>query len=391
MSIRNRVVIAVLACLAIATAGVLQAVDYVSRRDVEVVARQSVRNAARTFANLEQGDVDKLSTALLGLAANRALVDAYLERDRARLYELARPVFAEMRDRHSVTHWYFLDGDPDRRCFLRVHVPDLYGDVVSRATLAQAIARHDVAAGKEIGKTAFALRVVSPWVADGRVIGYLELGEEIDHFLARMKQQTGDEFGLLLDKRFISEKDWAESRRGRRNGWGDHEKVLVVDSTTPDETLFDFEGTVEGVPAHGQVLETERRGDRTYVRGLFPVKDATGAMAGAVFVLHDVTPMLATMARQRARVLAILAVLAIAVSALLVVLLQRLVFRRLTAMTSRLEDLSERVAGGDYDVARAVATARDDELGRFEAFFGRFLAVVASALKTLEESARKRG
>ncbi len=66
--------------------------------------------------------------------------------------------------------------------------------MVDRATLTKAIETKGLGAGKELGKTAFALRVVRPWFGqDGKLLGYLELGEEIDHFLGRMKAQTGDD------------------------------------------------------------------------------------------------------------------------------------------------------------------------------------------------------
>jgi methyl-accepting chemotaxis protein len=75
--------------------------------------------------------------------------------------------------------------------------------------------------------------------------------------------------------------------------------------------------------------------------------------------------------------------LAAAAAALVYLLLQRLVFRRLQDMIGTMKDLSARLAGGDYDVGSAVCATGDDEVGRLEAFFGDFLRLVGRTLRDL--------
>jgi len=390
MSIKLKVVLAVAACAVAAAAAVVPLVRHVYRQDMRLAAAQAIRGAGESYASLERQHVGKLAATLEALAANPALAEAFARRDRARLLALAGPLFERLRRTHGITHFYFIEPEPGRTCFLRVHKPDLFGDVVDRQTLAEAIRSRSVSSGKELGKTAFALRVVRPWIADGRLLGYLELGEEIDHFLARMKAQAGDDFGMVVEKRHLDEAEWAatRARAGLRDSWGDRPGLVVVDATTPDQTIFDFEGSVEAIPEGGTVLETEEERGHTYVRGVLPVEDAAGNKVGALFVLHDVTSLRQSMQGVRRNVLALVVGLAFALSGVLLLLLDRLVFRRLGRMIAHMEDLSARLAGGDYEAGKEVTAGAKDEIGEFETFFGRFLAAVGA---TLADLARRSG
>jgi hypothetical protein len=74
---------------------------------------------------------------------------------------------------------------------------------------------------------------------------------------------------------------------------------------------------------------------------------------------------------------------------LLLAMFEVLVFRRLRRMTRAMEDVSTRLAGGDYEVGGTVRPEAADELGRFEAFLGSFLATIGATLRQLEK--RRRG
>ncbi len=383
MSIKLKVVLGVLACLTLSALANARLAAWLRQQDVEAAAQQSLHTAAESYAGLQQADVEKLSAALEALAADAGLAEAFARRDRPRLLELATPLFTALRERHGVTHWYFHEPGPPR-CFLRVHAPSLHGDLVERPTMAEAVARQDTASGMELGRTAFALRVVRPWTCGGTLIGYLELGEEVDHFLRRMERQTGDGFAMLVLKERLDEREWAATRGGARNTWDDRKDLVLVDSTADDRRLLGWEGRVQDLPEGGQVLGLERRGDRAFVRGALPLVDATGARVGALLVLHDVTALDRGLEDHHRGVLMVVLGIALVTSVLLVLLLERLVFRRLERMMERMEDLGARVAGGDYDVARDAPPPSGDEIGRLEEFFARFLRVVGGALSELQ-------
>jgi HAMP domain-containing protein len=297
---------------------------------------------------------------------------------------LAAPIFHELKADHGITHWYF--HLPDRTCFLRVHEPEQHGDRVDRATLAKAEATGGESAGKELGKTAFALRVVRPWRVGDELLGYVELGEEIDGFLERMKQQTGDDYVLLAEKRHLDPASFAavRLRDGMRNDWSDLPDLVAIDATVPGVAPSGWRGSVDALPDDGLFLGEGKEGRRAFARGVLPVTDAIGDRVGALVVRSDVTGMHDNMTRARGRVVALVVALSILSAAAIVFFVDRLVFARLHRMTSQLEDVAARLVGGDYDVARATQPPRAvDEIGSFEAFFGRFIAVVGETLQGL--------
>jgi hypothetical protein len=250
-------------------------------------ADASARKAAAVFTALEKAEVEKLSILLDGLIADPVLVKTFVARDREKLLAKAQPKFETLRATQGVTHWYFLDPEPARTCFLRVHSPTLFGDMVRRETLSQAIATHEIGFGKELGKTAFALRVVKPIRVDGKVVGYMELGEEIEHFLGRMKEKTGDDFALLVDKKRLDRKELLRVQGEDR--WEQRPDVVLIDSTVWNERLVALNVPFDRIPAEGVHAGEWTEGSHKFVGAAFAVRDAADRIVGALFVRHELT------------------------------------------------------------------------------------------------------
>jgi hypothetical protein len=355
--------------LALAAAGA-RFIGHAFEARVEEVGAGALRAAVEAFAAQQQAEIEKLAAAIDGLAASDQLRAAFLARDRARLLALAEPTFHTLRDHDRISHWYFHEPDPSRKVFLRVHRPELFGDRVERATLARAADTGELGAGLELGRTAFALRVVRPWVHDGQVIGYLELAEEVDHFLAAMKGRTGDDYGLLVKKRYIDQQAWAAVLRPLANSWNGRADVLAVDATSVAEGLLDYDGDLEQLGPRGAVLGEAVIGGRAWMRGVFPITDAAGRAVGGLFVAHDFSGHHAAVQEAQRITWALLLGLAAVASAGFALLARRLVFRRVHALRDRLE----RRTAGRAPAGRPGEMTSHDDLARLEALFGRALA-----------------
>ncbi|ACL66859.1 conserved hypothetical protein [Anaeromyxobacter dehalogenans 2CP-1] len=338
-------------------------------QQVEQAGTERLRGAEEAFASQERAEIEKLSATLDALLSRDDLRQAFVARDRERLLALSAPLFETMRDRDRITHWYFIAPEPDATVFLRVHRPELRGDKVDRVTFRRAVETADVGAGKELGRTAFALRVVRPWLQDGKVVGYLELAEEIDHFLGAMKSRTGDDYGILVKKRFLDQRRWAEVLGERSNTWNDRADVVVVDTTTFTEGIIDYEGDLEVLPDEGVALGEVVRDDRAYMRGIFPLRDAGGRKVGGLFVLHDFT---AEHGAARAAMLRSFMVL-IGVGAVLAAILAAMLHYAVFARLRRLERRLEREAALRQLPPGRVVELTDDEIGRLEVLLGRAL------------------
>ena len=388
MSIKQKLILAIGACM-LALAGITAVlVGVASDRAIRYSAEEALEAASSGLGAMERADVERLDAALRALASHPGLVEAFRARDRERLLAVAAPILRGLEQTHGVTHLnVYL---PDRSSFVRVHQPAVLGEPVALATLASAAETGAAAAGKELGATSFALRVVEPWLVGGRVVGYLELGEDLGRFLSRLRAQTGDDYALLVWKRdgagqpLLQREAWGamRARQHRPDDWGAFPDFVVADDTgAAPAALADLEpgATRSG----GRLLPEVSRGARTGARGLIPVSDAGGRQVGAVVVLHDISALHDGMARARAGILLTLLAVAILMTLVLLALVHRLVFARLDRMTTSLEDLGARLAGGEYDVGALAPTGPRDELGRFEEFFGHFLVGLGALVKDL--------
>ena len=371
LSTEIKLAIAVLAvCIVAAVAGARVAGD-IFERSVEDAAVATLQAAADTFAAQERAEIEKLAATLDALLANDELRAAFVARDREKLLAIAAPLFKTMSERDRITHWYFIEPEPAKTVFLRVHRPELLGDRVDRVTLQRAIETGELGAGKELGQTAFALRAVRPWYHQGKLLGYMELAEEIDFLLTAMKANTGDDYGLLVKKKFLDESAWARVLGPRANTWNDRPDVVVVNTTTFTDGIIDYSGDVEVIPDRGQTLGEVVRGERAYVRGIFPVRDAAGRKVGGLFVLHDFTRHHGALRAGLVQTSLALLTLGAAAAALVALLVHQLVFARLARLRLALE---ARAREEGLPPSRIVEHESDDELGRLEAIFRRVMS-----------------
>jgi hypothetical protein len=122
-----------------------------------------------------------------------------------------------------VTHFYILDAD--RRVVLRVHQPEMRGDLIARTTTLQAEQTGHETQGIELGPLGtLTLRAVKPWYQGERLIGYLELGEEIDHVSQEIRDALGVDLVVLVHRRFLAPE-------GHLDAPGDPDTPLIVSNT----------------------------------------------------------------------------------------------------------------------------------------------------------------
>ncbi len=363
-----------LGVIAVATAVLMR---FVHERAVDQAALHEVESGAAALESQEVSEQDRLAALAEAIAGDASLGRLLERRDRAGLLAEAGPLFRRLREAHGVTHFYFHDADPTRGVLLRVHRPELAGDVVRRPAYRRAVDTGQPAGGREFGRTAFAVRWVRPWLEEGRLAGYLELGTDIHTFLARLKRVTGDEYGMLLDKRQLEPASWAFVT-GHPERWDERPELVAVTSTDGSDAMFAGLGRVAQIPEKAALLERVKVGDRLLVRGLFPLRRDDGVVVGAVVVMHDITALMSGVAELRLRVVILVVLLAAALAALVVFLLETLVFDRVERMSRTLEELPDRLARGDLEPQGEPVPREDDELGRVETFLDRAVAAVGS-------------
>ncbi len=385
LSIKLKLALAIVLCLGLlALANSLMARSRYAQ-DITDAGEGAVKAAAQSFDSLERRELDKLSATLAALVGDPTLSAMFAQKDFDRLYVAAAPIFQDLKDHHSVTDWEFIEPPPSRTVFMRVGRPDLSGDVTDRATLMRSVKTGEAAGGKELDRTGFALRVVRPFVAHGKLFGYMGLGLQIESFLGRMKAETGNDFGLMVEKRYLDQKAWSAARGARRDNWNDDPSTVAVEVTSPDLPVMGTSAEVVDIPDAGRFLAPVEVGDKLFVRGVVPVRDVEGHKVGGLFVLRDVSAVRDRARTDRNREIALAVVSALLVLGAILALVEVLVLRRLKAMARSMEDASMRLAGGDYDVASAVRPTANDEIGHFEGFLGSFLGTIGATMRELEK------
>jgi HAMP domain-containing protein len=381
-SIRTKVLAALLGCLALGVGGILALMHYSFERNSQVLAEESVTGAQRLFDILEAREVSKMTAVSVTLAANPQIRDTFAAKDRAHLLQLTVPLYPQLK-REGITNWMFHTAEPDMVVFLRLHNPPKFGDPLNRFIDQQVVQTHALVSGNELAKAGFAVRILRPMNdANGNLTGYLEFGEELGQFIHSMKDQTGSDYGLLLNKKYMDRQFWADSSKvwKRRDNWDDNANLVVVDKTADSDRIMQFEGDLAAVPAQGKVLERFQEGNSMFVRGIFPIRDAAGNAVGAMFVVKDISAFYLAM-RHTQNILVGLTVAALALGGVLILtLLSKLVFQRLDHIIV----VATRVVGGDYNTAIKVDS--DDEVGQFEMLFEQFRQVFVDVLSHVPES-----
>jgi hypothetical protein len=375
-SIRVKIIVPLVLGLALIAVAIAVLMRFVHQRGVEQAALHEVQQAASALASIEKAEEERLSALLDVIEQDESLTDAFARKDRAALLAEAGPLLKRLSQAHGVTIWYFHPVDPAAGIWLRVHQPDLAGDVVKRPSFRRAVATGAEARGLELGRTAYAVRVVRPWRRDGTLLGYVELGSDIQNFLVRLTRLTGDEFGMLLDKRRLDRVSW-QRISGHPERWDERAELFEVGNTSGSATLLAGLERMAQVPRQPELLGHEVRDGRSWARGIFPLLDAEGKVIGAVVERHEISPLLAGVDELRLQVVVLVVLLAAALAALVIFLLETLVFEPVARMTEKLEQLPDRMAKGEWLDLEGPPHS-DDELGRFEAFLDKALAAVGS-------------
>lgn len=258
-------------------------------RDHERNVTDRVAAAERLFRRGLEQDSALMDAALNALSNNQGLKTPFLRGDREALLKRAWPLFDDIRKNHNITHFYF--SGPDRVNFLRVHQPNLHGDVIDRVSTLRAAAVKEAVRGIELGPLGtFTLRVVVPWYDGDRLIGYLELGEEIDHIAEEVHRILGVDLLILVYDKFLNSELWEKGRKmlGHQEDWDRFGSTLVVGRAMKSIPKALADTLDRGEHHYEKVLQFVEAGRSLYV-ATRPLTDISGREVGDFIVMQDVT------------------------------------------------------------------------------------------------------
>lgn len=234
-----------------------------------------------------------MHAVVMALSGNAEVEAAFATTDRSALARLIAPLFEDIRTEHGITHLYFTDGDLVN--ILRLHERRQYGDIINRHTTLRARDTGETMHGVELGPLGtLTLRMVTPWRQGERLLGYVELGQEIESLLEDTAGILGVDLVAFVDKRYLARGPWerGQSLLGREGRWEQFPAFALVAQTmqdVPPAVRRRFTEVLNG----GEAAEVKVGGRSFFVAGV-PLPDAADRPIGRILVVQDVTEFEAT-------------------------------------------------------------------------------------------------
>ncbi len=268
-------------------------------QELVVDVGQAMSQVQTTFQEALDQDAATLSALIDPIVADETIQRAFMTRDRQSLLDHTTSLFEKNRQDYRVTHFYF--HDTERVNFLRVHSPGRNGDTIGRFTALGAERTGRQYHGIELGPLGtFTLRVVRPWRVDGELIGYIEMGEEIEHITPKLKQISDSDLVFVIDKAYIDRDKWQAGLDvfGKTGHWDQFADFVVIDNTLADLPANLAEYLVFDHKDHAGAPFGLRHQGRPCMLRLMPLMDVGGREVGDILVLRDVSKHWAAMYRK---------------------------------------------------------------------------------------------
>ncbi|WP_448516642.1 methyl-accepting chemotaxis protein [Pseudothermotoga sp.] len=153
----------------------------------------------------------KFVSALVDMVLrDQNIINLFKTRDREGLLRYFKPYFEDFKKR-GVDQFHFIT--PDLKSFLRLHMPEKYGDdISSRKMLRRVRDTRQRLEGVEAGIVGLVVRSIAPVIVDGEFIGIMEAGIILGKsFLEQLQKTVGlcelvifyDEKGKLPEPKFV--------------------------------------------------------------------------------------------------------------------------------------------------------------------------------------------
>lgn len=243
-----------------------------------------------SFQKFMASDADLLGGLLYFIGNEGGLRKEFLAQNRKGLIENSKEIFQKIKADYDVTHFYFIN--KDNICFLRAHNTSRHGDTINRFTLKQAVATGQPFYGIELGPLGtFTLRMVHPWRIDGEIVGYIELGKEIDYMTPELSHLLHVGLVFTIFKDHLERQAWEEGLQmmGNKADWNEFGSFVVTSRSFQvfSERLKNIASEVQN---HDQLFLFKDEADGNYWQaGATALIDAGNQQVGNVYVFRNVS------------------------------------------------------------------------------------------------------
>lgn len=329
-------------------------------------------------------ELQRMNDFALGLAmeaaTNPEIQAAFAVRNRSKLRELTLGTYEALNESFDVPQYqYHLS---PAISFLRLHSPDKFGDDLSsfRFTVLQVNETKQPVVGLEVGRGGLGLRGVQPVFYQGRHIGSVEFGLNIDETLViNLKEEYGNDWRIILTREALSLATLEDI-------------AALQEGPTPD--LLVLASTMEGTYADSETYQNALNGERflnhvkssenrTYSITTIPLIDYSGKTIGVVDIIFDETDAIQTQNR-RLVYLVLAGLLGLGLGGANLVIATNRSLRPLQVLT----EAAEAIRQGQLD--QQVVVSAQDELGTLANTFNSMTAQLRDLISSLERRVAER-
>jgi len=209
--------------------------------------------------------------------------------DTESLYWYLLKTYESFNERYDITHFYI--HKPNKQNFLRVHNKEKNLDFIDRKTLNTASETFQASSGIEFGISHnLTLRVVIPWIVKNKLLGYIELGKEVDKLTPRLAKSVNVDIVFTIKKELISQDNFEKWKNNNRNR---HYEIMknhyIIDSTIQkinDELLIHLDELTPHKEHEHDYVENEQH---KYFIHASPFFDINKKEVGKFHILIDVS------------------------------------------------------------------------------------------------------
>lgn len=252
------------------------------RTDLTLFSQRTLKGAVSSLEeelNHQTKSIDAMEEAIL---SSPELHEALAAKNREQLLTTWQPIYQKLKQTYGITHFYFHTASCTN--LLRIHKPEKYGDFIDRHTLREAERTDQTSAGIELGPLGtFTLRVVRPIYYEYSLVGYLELGKEIEDILANMHANPEIEVMVSIHKHDLDQKQWEEGMAmlGRQADWNHcADSVQAYSSLNPSPSVCSWDaGSPKDAPFGVEI------DDRPWQVLIHSLHDAEGDNVGNLVIM----------------------------------------------------------------------------------------------------------
>lgn len=329
-------------------------------------------------------EIQKLSDFSLGLAIQASedpkVQEAFAARDRSQLQSLTLGSFNALKDKFSIRQYQF--HLPPAQSFLRLHSLGNFGDDLSsfRATVVEVNETQKSVSGIEVGRGGVGLRGVQPVFYEGKHIGSVEFGLNIDSaFVESLKEKYGNEWRIMLTKESLT---LATLQDIETLAEGPVQELLVLGETRKEgyQTPDDYQKVLGGETVTSQIISDE---GQILLITTTPLRDYKGQIVGVVESLTDNTVLIQSQTNRFLLIIAGLVIVAFLGGFALITTVNRAI-KPLEGLTNAARAIEQ----GDF--SQRVEVSSQDEIGSLATIFNEMTRQIRESIVNLEQRVEAR-